>query len=287
MATNESDPSAMSPTPLGTSTGSGPPHHPPRIAVRMENVRKAFGDLVVLDGLDLEVAHAERLVIMGPSGSGKTTILRVLMTLERPDDGIIWIGDQPLYHEQRDGELVSAGHRHISAVRRNVSMVFQHFNLFPHMTSLDNITIGPRKALGLSREEANERARDLLDLVGLSDKADSKPAQLSGGQKQRVAIARALAMQPEVVLFDEVTSALDPELVGEVLGVLREIALAGETTMILVTHEMGFAREVADRVIMFDGGRVIEEGPPAKIFSEPIQQRTQDFLRAVLGREEM
>ncbi len=285
MATNESE------SPTGTEAGAGAvgtPEPPSKLAVRMEKVVKAFGDNVVLDELDLEVPHGEKLVIMGPSGSGKTTILRVLMTLERPQDGVVWIGGEPLYHERRDGgELVKAREKHVRQVRKNVSMVFQHFNLFPHLTARENVTIGPRKALGLGKDEANERADDLLRLVGLAEKADEPPAQLSGGQKQRVAIARALAMRPQVVLFDEVTSALDPELVGEVLGVLRQIAEAGETTMILVTHEIGFAKEVADRVIMFDEGKVVEQAPPAKMFSEPEQQRTRDFLRAVLEREEM
>ena len=164
-------------------------------------------------------------------------------------------------------------------------MVFQHFNLFPHMTALDNVAFAPRKVLGLSRDEANERATNLLTVVGLGDKVGEHPSRLSGGQKQRVAIARALAMEPEVMLFDEVTSALDPELVGEVLGVLRDLAENTSMTMLLVTHEMGFAREIGDRVVMFDGGRVVEEGPPAQIFNQPQEQRTRDFLHAVLDRD--
>ncbi|MBN2622120.1 MAG: ectoine/hydroxyectoine ABC transporter ATP-binding protein EhuA, partial [Acidimicrobiales bacterium] len=220
--------------------------------------------------------------IIGPSGSGKTTILRVIMTLERPEEGHVVIDGRQLYHEERNGKLVRARERHVREVRRDVSMVFQHFNLFPHKTVRENITIGPRKALGLSRDEADERALELLDRVGLADKVDQHPAALSGGQKQRVAIARALAMQPKIMLFDEVTSALDPELIGEVLRVLRDLATHSEMTMLLVTHEMSFAREIADRVVMFDQGRIVEEAPPARMFDEPREQRTKEFLHAVL-----
>lgn len=250
--------------------------------VRFDKVRKAFGDLVVLDDLDFEVAPGEKLVIIGPSGSGKTTILRVLMTLERPNRGTVEVAGEHLYHTEKRGKLVPAGERHIRRVRRNIGMVFQHFNLFPHMTAMGNIAFGPEKVLGLSKEEARDRASNLLGLVGLGDKLDEYPGRLSGGQKQRVAIARALAMEPQVMLFDEVTSALDPELVGEVLSVLRDLAQNTDMTMLLVTHEMGFAREIGDRLVMFDKGKVVEEGPPEAIFSDPKEQRTQDFLRAVL-----
>jgi len=252
--------------------------------VRFERVTKRFGDLVVLDELDMDVAPGEKVVIIGPSGSGKTTILRVLMTLERPEGGTVEVGGEHLYHEARNGDLVPATDKHIRQVRRKISMVFQHFNLFPHMTALDNVAFAPRKVLGLSKDEANERASNLLQVVGLADKVGEHPSRLSGGQKQRVAIARALAMEPEVMLFDEVTSALDPELVGEVLGVLRDLAENTNMTMLLVTHEMGFAREIGDRVLMFDAGRVVEQGPPEQIFNEPQEQRTRDFLHAVLGR---
>jgi polar amino acid transport system ATP-binding protein len=252
--------------------------------VRFEQVTKQFGDLVVLDKLDMEVSPGEKVVIIGPSGSGKTTILRVLMTLERPEGGTVEVGGDHLYHEQKNGRLVPASEKHIREVRRKISMVFQHFNLFPHMTALDNVSFAPRKVLGLSKDEANERATNLLNVVGLGDKVGEHPSRLSGGQKQRVAIARALAMEPEVMLFDEVTSALDPELVGEVLGVLRDLAENTSMTMLLVTHEMGFAREIGDRVMMFDAGRVVEQGPPEQIFSDPQEQRTRDFLRAVLDR---
>ena len=268
MAMNETDP--------------GPAGEP---MVRMEGVVKAFGDHVVLDRLDLDVAPGEKLVIVGPSGSGKTTILRVLMTLERPQEGLVRIGGDYLYHERRHGRLVKARERHVRHVRRNVSMVFQHFNLFPHLSALENVALGPRRSLGLSRDEAYEDAQRLLGLVGLAAKAGARPAQLSGGQKQRVAIARALAMHPEVILFDEVTSALDPELVGEVLGVLRDLAGRTEMTMIIVTHEIGFAREIADEVVMFDEGRIVEKAPPETFFSHPEQERTRSFLRAVLDRE--
>jgi polar amino acid transport system ATP-binding protein len=250
--------------------------------VSMQQVVKRFGDNTVLDHLDLAVAPAEKLVIIGPSGSGKTTILRVLMTLERPEEGHVVIDGQQLYHEERNGELKPARERHIRDVRREVSMVFQHFNLFPHKTVRDNLTLAPRKVLGLGRDEADERARALLDQVGLAEKIDQHPASLSGGQKQRVAIARALAMQPKIMLFDEVTSALDPELVGDVLKVLRDLAEHSEMTMLLVTHEMGFAQEIADRVVMFDAGRIIEEAPPSQMFGDPREERTKAFLQAVL-----
>ena len=250
--------------------------------VQMEQVVKRFGDHVVLDHLDLSVGRGEKVVIIGPSGSGKTTILRVLMTLERPEEGVIHIDGRPLYHDVRDGQLVAAKESHVREVRRDISMVFQHFNLFPHKTVRENVTLGPRKALGLGRDEADARAVELLDRVGLGDKVDAHPASLSGGQKQRVAIARALAMEPKVMLFDEVTSALDPELVGEVLSVLRDIAEHSDTTMLLVTHEMRFAEEIADRVLMFDAGRIVEDRPPHEMFTDPREERTKTFLQAVL-----
>jgi polar amino acid transport system ATP-binding protein len=249
--------------------------------VRMRSVTKSFGDHVVLRELDLDVAPGERVVIIGPSGSGKTTILRVIMTLERIDSGTIEINGEHLYHEPSGDGLKPAREKHIRSVRAHVGMVFQHFNLFPHMSALENITLAPIKAQGRSKEEATEQALGLLDKVGLRDKANHCPGQLSGGQKQRVAIARSLATEPAVMLFDEVTSALDPELVGEVLNVLRDIAEEGKTTMMLVTHEMGFAREVADRVLMFDSGQIIESAPPAELLGNPQHQRTKSFLGAV------
>jgi polar amino acid transport system ATP-binding protein len=268
-----------------TSGDTAPAHPSDRPMVTFDSVTKAFGENVVLDQLDFDVAAGEKLVIIGPSGSGKTTILRVLMTLERPDSGMVQIGGEHLYHETRRGKLVPASEKHVRRVRSNISMVFQHFFLFPHKTVLENITLGPTKALGLPKDEARDRATKLLEMVGMQGREQQYPAQLSGGQKQRVAIARALAMQPKVMLFDEVTSALDPELVGEVLNVLRDLALNTDMTMLLVTHEMGFAREIGDRVVMFDNGRVVEEGPPRQIFSNPSQARTQSFLDAVLDHE--
>ncbi|MBA2668555.1 MAG: ectoine/hydroxyectoine ABC transporter ATP-binding protein EhuA [Trueperaceae bacterium] len=251
--------------------------------VVFRTVKKSFGDVHVLRELNFEVAPAEKVAIIGPSGSGKTTILRVLMTLERPDSGEVIVAGEHLYHKRVGDRLVKADERHLRMVRQNIGMVFQHFNLFPHMKVIRNVTEAPIHVLGLSKDEANDRAKGLLDMVGLGDKLDAYPAQLSGGQKQRVAIARALAMRPKVMLFDEVTSALDPELVGEVLGIIRTLADEGEMAMLIVTHEMGFARDVADRVVFFDRGQVAEEGPPERIFSEPQNPRTQEFLRAVLA----
>ncbi len=250
--------------------------------VKFEKVRKTYGDLVVLDDLDFEVAENEKIAIIGPSGSGKTTILRVLMTLVKPDSGHIFVDGKPLWHREVNGKELPADERHLQQVRGDIGMVFQHFNLFPNMSVLRNVTEAPIHVKKMPRAEANERGRELLDMVGLADKVDMFPAQLSGGQKQRVAIARALAMEPKVMLFDEVTSALDPELVGEVLSILRRLARDTQMTMLIVTHEMHFARDVADRVVFFDSGRVAEEGPPSKIFSEPDNPRTQEFLNAVL-----
>jgi len=250
--------------------------------VRFENVTKAFGELVVLRELDFEVAPAEKVTIIGPSGSGKTTILRVLMTLEKPNAGVIYVDGEPLWHMRKNGDLVEADEKHLRKVRGNIGMVFQHFNLFPHMTAMRNVYEAPVHVLGMQKEEAMARAETLLEQVGLGDKKDHFPSQLSGGQKQRVAIARALAMRPKVMLFDEVTSALDPELVGEVLGVIRELAMEGDMAMLLVTHEMGFAREVSDRVVFFDKGQVVEEGPPEQIFGSPQNTRTKSFLGAML-----
>lgn len=250
--------------------------------VRMSQVTKAFGDHVVLDRLDLEVDPSEKVVIIGPSGSGKTTILRAIMTLERPDSGTVEIDGRHLYHREKDGKLLPASDKHMREVRSDISMVFQHFNLFPHMSARQNVMLAPVKVLGLSKQEAGERADRLLKTVGLESKKHQRPNELSGGQKQRVAIARSLAMEPKVMLFDEVTSALDPELVGEVLNVLRALAEEGKMTMMLVTHEMGFAAEMADRVLMFDSGRIIEQGPPGKILKDPDHERTRTFLRAVL-----
>ena len=241
-----------------------------------------YGEVGVLEDFDLDVRPGERLSIIGPSGSGKTTILRLAMTLERPTGGSIEIAGEPLYEVPKGDRDVAAGQKHISRVRRNVGMVFQQFNLFPHMNVENNIIDAPRSVLGLSRDEARARAERLLDLVGLEGYADRFPMQLSGGQQQRVAIARALAMEPRIMLFDEITSALDPELVGEVLNVVRQLANKSEMTMLLVTHEMRFAREISDRVLMIDEGKIVEQGKPEEIFSDPHEQRTRSFLKAVL-----
>jgi polar amino acid transport system ATP-binding protein len=251
--------------------------------VHFDKVSKSFGDVHVLKALDFDVAPNEKIAIIGPSGSGKTTILRVLMTLVKPDSGRVTVDGDFLFHKRVGDKVVPADERHLHKVRQNIGMVFQHFNLFPHMKVIRNVTEAPIHVLGLSKAEAEERAVGLLEKVGLGDKVDAFPAQLSGGQKQRVAIARALAMQPKVMLFDEVTSALDPELVGEVLTILRQIADEGDMTMLIVTHEMGFARDVADRVVFFDAGQVAEEGPPEMIFTDPQNPRTQEFLKAVLA----
>jgi polar amino acid transport system ATP-binding protein len=250
--------------------------------VKFEKVDKYFGDLHVLRELELDVAPGERVSIIGPSGSGKTTLLRILMTLEELDSGVIYVDGEPLWHMEKNGALIRADEKHLRHVRSKIGMVFQHFNLFPHMRALRNVSEAPIHVLGMSKKEATERALNLLDIVGLADKVDSFPSQLSGGQQQRVAIARALAMQPKVMLFDEVTGALDPELVGEVLSVLRKLAYETQMTMLIVTHEMGFARDISDRILFFDSGRIVESGPPDKIFSAPDNPRTKEFLGRVL-----
>jgi len=251
--------------------------------IRFQNISKAYGDLQVLDHLDLDVAENEKLAIIGPSGSGKTTILRLLMTLTDPDSGRIYVGDEPLWHMEDGNGTRKADARHLRHARRRIGMVFQHFNLFSNMSVLRNITEAPVHVQGRNKAEAKEQAMALLEEVGLADKADMFPSQLSGGQQQRVAIARALALEPDVMLFDEVTSALDPELVGEVLEILRKLALETQMTMLFVTHEMRFAKDVADRVVFFDAGKVAEQGTPEQIFSEPENARTREFLHAVLG----
>jgi polar amino acid transport system ATP-binding protein len=250
--------------------------------IRFRSVSKAFGPLEVLKNLDLDIAPAEKVSLIGPSGSGKTTILRMLMTLERPDSGTVEIDGEHLWHTTRNGKLVPADEKHLRRMRTKIGMVFQQFNLFPHMRVLRNVTEAQVRVLAVPREAAEQKARELLAMVGLESKVDAYPAQLSGGQQQRVAIARAIAMQPRVMLFDEVTSALDPELVAEVLRVLRDLAAHTDMTMLIVTHEMNFARDVSDRVLMFDSGRIVEAGPPEQIFSNPGHERTRTFLRAVL-----
>ncbi|WP_460066074.1 amino acid ABC transporter ATP-binding protein [Streptomyces sp. YKOK-I1] len=243
------------------------------MSVEISNVTKRFGDHTVLDRLDLSVKAGSHVTLIGPSGSGKTTILRMLMTLTAPDSGTITVDGQPLF---------PATEKQRRAVRRQIGMVFQQFNLFPNMSALRNVTEAPVTVLGLAKDEAEERARGLLDLVGLADKVYARPSRLSGGQQQRVAIARALAMRPKVLLLDEVTSALDPELVAGVLDVLRDIASTTDITLLCVTHEMNFARDISDQVLMFDAGRVVEAGPPEQIFGAPEEERTREFLSAVL-----
>ncbi|WP_069172922.1 ectoine/hydroxyectoine ABC transporter ATP-binding protein EhuA [Streptomyces griseus] len=251
--------------------------------VRFDKVVKRYGDHVVLDQLDFTVRRGEHVTLIGPSGSGKTTILRLLMTLEKVSDGVIWVDGSPLSHVRTpSGALKPAGEKQLRESRKKIGMVFQQFNLFPNMKVLQNITEAPVNVLGMDREEAESRARELLDLVGLSQKVDAHPSQLSGGQQQRVAIARALAMRPEILLLDEVTSALDPELVAGVLELLGDIARNTDITMLCVTHEMNFARDVSEKVLMFDAGRVVESGTPEKIFSDPEHARTREFLNAVL-----
>jgi polar amino acid transport system ATP-binding protein len=242
-----------------------------RPMIQLEGVRKSFGDNLVLDGIDLSVAHGEVLVIIGPSGSGKSTLLRCVNLLEPIQAGRIFL----------EGEEITGKGAPVSTVRQRVGIVFQQFNLFPHLTALDNLTLAARRIRKMRRRDAETRARELLAMVGLEEKAEQHPHQLSGGQQQRVAIARALMMNPHVMLFDEVTSALDPELVGEVLVVMRDLARMG-MTMLVVTHEMHFARDVGDRVVFMDQGKIVEEGLPEDILDRPRKERTQRFLRRSL-----
>jgi ABC-type polar amino acid transport system ATPase subunit len=239
--------------------------------VRLEEVTKSFGDLVVLDGIDLQVDTGQVLVIIGRSGSGKSTLLRCVNLLEPIDSGRIYL----------EGEEITAKRTDVSAVRQRIGIVFQQFNLFPHLRAIDNVTLAARRVKHVNRKEAEARAHELLASVGLDEKAKQYPHQLSGGQQQRVAIARALMMDPHVMLFDEVTSALDPELVGEVLVVMRDLAESG-MTMLVVTHEMQFAREVGDRVIFMDDGKIVEEGKPEHVLDRPKEERTRRFLRRTL-----
>ena len=239
--------------------------------IRAVGLVKRYGDHTVLKGVDLDVAQGEVVCVIGPSGSGKSTLLRCLNLLERPTEGRVFLGDE---------EMTAPGAQ-VDQLRSRLGMVFQSFNLFPHRTVLDNLTMAPVNVRGMPREQARERARAMLARVGLADKAGEHPARLSGGQQQRVAIARALAMDPEAMLFDEVTSALDPELVTDVLNVMRELA-GGGMTMIVVTHEMGFARDVGDRLLFMDEGAIVEEGVPSEVLSAPSEERTRRFLSRVL-----
>ena len=239
--------------------------------INIRDLHKSFGDLEVLKGVSLDIAQKEVTVIMGPSGSGKSTLLRCINCLEEITGGTVVVDG----HDVRDPKT------NINFIRTEVGMVFQQFNLFPHMTALGNVTLGPLKVRKMSVKDADKLGRELLEKVGLADKADAYPEHLSGGQKQRVAIARSLAMRPKAMLFDEPTSALDPELVGEVLEVMKQLGREG-MTMVVVTHEMGFAREVADRVVFMDGGQVVEDSPPEEMFEAPVHQRTRSFLKSIL-----
>lgn len=239
--------------------------------ITVKDLHKSFGKVEILKGINIEIAKGEVVVVIGPSGSGKSTFLRCLNLLEVPTSGEISF----------EGELITAKNHNINATREKMGMVFQQFNLFPHKKVIDNITLAPIQVKGVSAKEAEVTADELLKSVGLQDKKEAYPSQLSGGQKQRIAIARALAMQPHVMLFDEPTSALDPEMVGEVLEVMKKLAEGG-MTMVIVTHEMGFAREVGDRILFMDGGKIVEEGTPDQLFGNPTHPRTQEFLSKVL-----
>jgi polar amino acid transport system ATP-binding protein len=249
--------------------------------VKAEGVHKRFGTLEVLKGIDLEVARGEVMCMLGPSGSGKSTFLRCINHLEKINSGRLSVDGELVGYRESGGKLYELRDREVTMKRAQIGMVFQHFNLFPHMTAMENVTLAPTRVLNVPREEARKRAQTLLKRVGLADKLNSYPVALSGGQQQRVAIARALAMQPKLMLFDEPTSALDPELVGEVLDVMRQLAQDG-MTMIVVTHEMGFAREVGDIAVFMDGGVVVESGPPGQVLVNPQQERTRTFLSKVL-----
>jgi polar amino acid transport system ATP-binding protein len=251
------------------------------VMVKAEGVRKRFGHVEVLKGIDLEVGEREVVVLLGASGSGKTTFLRCINHLEKIDAGRLSVDGELVGYRQHGDKLYELRENEVARKRAEIGMVFQRFNLFPHMTALQNVTIAPVRVRGLKRDAAARRARELLDRVGLADKADAYPSMLSGGQQQRVAIARALAMDPKLMLFDEPTSALDPELVGEVLDVMKGLARDG-MTMVVVTHEMGFAREVGDRVVFMDGGVVVEQGAPREVFANPRHERTKAFLSKIL-----
>lgn len=251
--------------------------------ISMRNVSQRFGQLNVLSDISLDVPMGQTVGVIGPSGSGKSTLLRLLVGLDRPSSGSIEIDGESLWLLKANGRDIDV--RHLRRVRSKIGMVFQQFNLFPHMSALDNVMEAPIHVLGLDRNEAKLRAEEYLDMVGLSDKIAVYPGQLSGGQKQRVAIARALAMRPKVMLFDEITSALDPELVGGILAILQELASRRTMTMIIVTHHMKFVERCAERILFFDQGRIVEDGTASSIFSEPAQERTRQFLDALIERE--
>jgi polar amino acid transport system ATP-binding protein len=251
------------------------------VMLKAEAVHKRFGRLEVLRGIDLSVDRGQVMCILGPSGSGKSTFLRCINHLEKINSGRLWVDGELVGYRQEGDRLHELHERDVARKRAEIGMVFQHFNLFPHMTALENVTLAPIRVKGVAREQARKQGRDLLGRVGLRDKLDTYPLALSGGQQQRVAIARALAMEPKLMLFDEPTSALDPELVGDVLEAMRQLARDG-MTMIVVTHEMGFAREVGDQAVFMDAGVVVESGPPAEVLGSPRHERTRAFLSKVL-----
>jgi polar amino acid transport system ATP-binding protein len=265
-----------------TRLTTGPVKIPAEKMVRVEHVDKSFGSTQVLFDIELDVKAGETVCLIGPSGSGKSTLLRCINHLEEISAGSVWVDDELVGYRLHDGRLHELREHEACSKRVEIGMVFQHFNLFPHMTAVENVSFAPIKVKGEDKAKARAYAIELLGRVGLAGKENSYPSQLSGGQQQRVAIARALAMRPKLMLFDEPTSALDPELVGEVLAVMKDLALTGGITMVVVTHEMGFAREVGDRVIFMDAGRIVEQGPPDQVLGEPKEERTRAFLSAVL-----
>ena len=247
-----------------------------------ENVKKTYGELIVLDDFNFHVNPNEVVSIIGPSGSGKTTILRLLMTLEKMQEGLVYVDDEPINMMKVNDKLVPVSNSYIRRIRSKIGMVFQNFNLFPHMTALENCIEAPIHTQGLPKKQAIEESKEILDMVDLSDKTNNYPSQLSGGQQQRVAIARALAMRPEILLFDEPTSSLDPEMIGEVLNVIRDLIQSKKYTILLATHQMGFAKEVSDRVCFFNEGKIVEEGLPKEIFNNPKNERLKKFLSKIL-----
>ncbi|WP_152656133.1 ectoine/hydroxyectoine ABC transporter ATP-binding protein EhuA [Oceanobacillus sp. CFH 90083] len=251
--------------------------------VTYKNVHKSFGDVEVLKGIDLDIYPAEKVAVIGPSGSGKTTIIRMLMTLEQPTAGDIIVDGRNLWKMEKHGDMIHANENHLRSIRGDIGMVFQHFNLFPHMTILENCMTAPIHVKKEEKSDVKKRAIEMLERVGLSDKLDNYPSQLSGGQKQRVAMARALVMRPKIMLFDEVTSALDPELVGEVLNVIRDIAENDDMAMILVTHEMDFALDIADKVLFLDEGVIAEQGTASEVIEHSENPRVQSFLQRFRG----
>lgn len=278
MRNSNQPPDLATPTVQRQSASKRPP------AVAFGNVSKHFDETAVIECMNLSVDMGEKLVIIGPSGSGKTTVLRLMMTLEKPDNGRIEIDGSLLGCAWNHGRLVEDNRKNLRMIRRNVGMVFQQFNLFPHMTAIQNVMEAPLRSLRMSKADAHERAMGLLERVGMANKTSSYPGQLSGGQQQRVAVARALALRPKVMLFDEVTSALDPESVGDILHLIRDLADEFTMAMVIVTHEMGFAKSIADRIIFMDDGKIIESGPPNDVLENPQNPRTIAFLRALLDR---